>query len=241
MVNFLSIVFLVMNFENCYQIKTMQEYESLLKFNNLKFEDYDIQLQTNYSYIFKLKDDSFLLIPGDSKSNGILFSDQQCFEIFYSQDKFPIENPEKHYFDFQPEMMQNIDSAFPEYKRYLENKFQIDSLRLTFEGVNSMFREILESKKSYDPIDVLALGNVLGQYYIKINVGARWSYVKRYGLYNPYYEPHIYYQDHFVSIYEMVVAYLKSKDKNGLKKMLLFPSKIPQSRLDKDQVVYKIF
>lgn len=179
--------------KDCYQIKKSKQLISYLKKQGRDaIIDFDYQLQTNYGFVHKLKNGEVIFIPNDLKSDAILFEDKKCFDKIIKKDQFPIPNPGKDMFDIEGERMRTFHLQAEHYKDHLNKGLKFDFKKITKKSAQAYLSKVIgrKIKKLTTPKDVVALISVIGEL-VKQETNGKWFLEKRYGMYNPIYEPNI--------------------------------------------------
>ena len=179
--------------KDCYQIKKSKELISYLKKQGRDaIIDFDYQLRTNYGFVHKLKNGEVIFIPNDLKSDAILFEDKKCFDKIIKKDQFPIANPGKDMFDIEGERMRTFHLQAEHYKDHLNKVLKFDFKEITKGSAQAYLSKVIgrKIKKLTTPTDVVALICVIGEL-VKQETNGKWFLEKRYGMYNPIYEPNI--------------------------------------------------
>lgn len=149
--------------------------------------DCDYQLSTNYAYVYHLKNDEVVFIPNTFQGDGILFKNTKSFDDMVKNEVFPIENPDKTFFETEMNSIisinKNIGNAQKLFNEQLQQNFAtVDSSTL------KIYYEHTLSENGAGNKYLIALITLVGDHLKKINNG-RWALIKKYGQYNPYYEP----------------------------------------------------
>lgn len=179
--------------KECYQIKDPQELTDYLKGQGRDaFHDWDYQLQTNYGFVHKLKNGQVAFFDNHFNQKAILFDTEKCFDDVIKADKFPIENPEQEIFDVEGDRMKTFHLQADKYRQHLNSVLKFDFQEINKEAAQAYLKKVIGRfiKKLTKPRDVVALISVIGEL-VKQETNGKWFLVKRYGTYNPIYEPNI--------------------------------------------------
>jgi len=179
--------------KDCYHIKTSKALIGYLKKHSRDaIIDFDYQLQTNYGFVYQLKNGEVIFIPNDLKSDAILFESKKCFDEIIKKDQFPIPNPGKDMFDIEGERMRTFHLQAEYYKDHLNKVLKFNFKEITKESVQTYLSKVIgrKIKKLTTPTDIVALISVIGEL-VKRETSGKWILEKRYGMYNPIYEPNI--------------------------------------------------
>lgn len=179
--------------ENCYQIKTAEELADYIKQHERDaFHDWDYQLQTNAGFVHELPNGEVAFFDSLFKHPAILFKSKKCFDDVVRQDKFPVDNPEPEMFDIEGERMKTFHLQADYYRNHLNRTLEFDFLEITKEAAQAYLRKVIgrKIKGLTTGTDVVALICVIGEL-VKSETGGKWFLVKRYGIYNPIFEPYI--------------------------------------------------
>jgi|GEM_PF-6198590 len=230
--------------EKCFKVITMDQADDILKKNALQGDDFKFQLRTNYAYMFEIGK-KWLLVPNHFDNDCILFDSFECFDDFYKKDTFPIENSEKDIFEYEDSgIIKRMDIHYPKYIEYFKKELNDSSIAVNKESIKKCFLYLKEkdSKNELDIIDGIAFVGVFGEYFRQVR-GGKWAYLKRYGQYNPYYEPHIYIEGKLVSVYHRVFSvFFNNEYEKFIHNAMSWPlSGYKLSSLAGDNVEYKIF
>ena len=176
----------------------------------------DYQLNTNYANIYHLENDEVVLIPSTFQGDGILFKNSKSFDIMIANEIFPIENPDKCLFELEMNKIIGIDKNIDIFQELLNNQFKLNYttidksiLKTYYQNVLSLYKKSVDKNKYSIPLMAL-----VGQYLIGIK-GGHWALIKRYGIYNPYYEPVIVTSDNSIIFFsDALFRMLESKIDN---------------------------
>lgn len=177
----------------CYHIKEPKELAEYLKqLGRDAFHDWDYQLQTNYGFIHELENGQVAFFDNHFIEKAILFDTRKCFEDVIRADKFPIDNPEKEMFEIEGDRMLTFHLQADYYRQHLNTVLKFDFPEITKEAAQAYLKKAIGRfiKKLTTPKDVVALISVIGEL-VKQEADGRWFLEKRYGTYNPIYEPNI--------------------------------------------------
>lgn len=150
----------------------------------------DYQLNTNYANIYHLENDEVVLIPSTFQGNGLLFKNSKSFDNMIANEIFPIENPTKSLFELEMKSILGIDKNINIFQELLNDQFKLNYATINKSILKTYYQNVLGLyKKSTDKNKYLIpLMALVGQY-LKDIKGGQWALIKRYGIYNPYYEP----------------------------------------------------
>jgi hypothetical protein len=178
---------------DCYEIKSTKTLITYLKKQGRDaFNDFDYQLQTNYGFVHELKNGEVAFFDNHFKHKAILFKTKKCFKDILKKDQFPIENPDKDMFEVEGDRMKTFHLQSDHYRKHLNNVLKFDFQNITKEAAQSYLSKVVgrSIKKLTTPTDVIALISVIGEL-VKKETNGKWFLEKRYGTYNPIYEPNI--------------------------------------------------
>jgi len=179
--------------QNSFHIKPSEELiEYVQKFGRDAYLDFDFQLETNYGFIHKLENGKIVFFPNNFKHDGILFDDKKCFETIIKNDKFPIENPERDMFELEIERIRTFHLQADHYKNHLNHVLKFEFDKITREAAQAYLKKVIgrSIKKLTTATDIIALISVIGEL-IKKETNGKWFLIKRYGLYNPFFQPNL--------------------------------------------------
>ena len=179
---------------NCYEIKKVEELFDLVTIIDKRSShyDFDYQLQTNYGRVYELSNGQVIFIPRNFRGDGLLCQDKECFQDIVNSDKFPIDNPEQEMFDVEGDRMKTFHLQIDHYRQHLNNVLKFDFQEINKEAAQAYLKKVVGRKIKIltTATDVVALISVIGEL-VKAETGGKWFLVKRYGTYNPSYEPNI--------------------------------------------------
>jgi hypothetical protein len=178
---------------DCYQIKSSEELTEYLRHQGRDaFHDWDYQLQTNYGFVHELPNGEVVFFDNHFKYPAILFSTKKCFADVISLDKFPVDNPEQDMFDIEGDKMKSFHLQADYYRNHLNKVLKFDFPEITKEAAQGYLKKVIgrKIKNLTTGTDVVALISVIGEL-VKAETGGKWFLEKRYGMYNPIYEPNI--------------------------------------------------
>ena len=203
-----------------------------LKQNKRSIESFDFQLETNNSFIYKLKNE-IVILPGnlDSHENGLIVKNREVFEDMLENDYFPIETNSKAYYEVFKEKILKIPNNVSENIMLLEKTLdiKIDKVEydeVFFQTINSAIRKKLKVRSKLHDDYLVELSVLLGEIIVKRN-GGYWELEKQYGLFNPYFIPNIIYNNVKLSVIETILIGLediKHFDLKFLYKSLVDPN-----------------
>ncbi|MBT30326.1 MAG: hypothetical protein CMO01_11765 [Thalassobius sp.] len=231
--------------EKCFKVITMDQADDILNKNALKANDFSFQLQTNYAYMFEI-DEKWLLIPNHFDGDCILFDSFECYDNFYKNETFPVENNAKDIFEYEDsEILKRMDIHYPKYIEYFKKALNDSTIAVNKESIKKCFLYLKEkdANRKLVTIDGIAFVGVFGEYF-RQEKGGKWAYIKRYGQYNPYYEPHIYIEAEgkLISVYNTVFRFFDEKFEKFMHNTMTWGftgSRL--SSLERDKIEYKIF
>ncbi|MDE1192511.1 MAG: hypothetical protein PW786_10275 [Arachidicoccus sp.] len=165
---------------------------------------FDFYLSTNLCFVYCLKSGEVVLLPNEraDTSKGILFSEKKYFDECVENDSFPIENEGKgmqqRYQDEIKTINTQTDKMFYELSSKLSPKEILDvnnisSLSKLLDLTKKKWKKLTTQEQFYATL-------LLGEY-VRRTYKGRWLLIKKYGTFNPYYEPTILYPDS--SIFEL--------------------------------------
>jgi hypothetical protein len=180
-------IFTLLMAEN-YKIATVQELAKVLLEDGKNIYHPDEQLQTNYAFVFFLKSGKVVLLPNDrlDKSQGLLFDTRQAYQNCLQNDSFPIPEKQTVVEDRYKEQILNVETNI---NTYLQEAANLVSYDLAKGNLKDLLLELRKhNQKKYKEKDyfysVLALGE-----YIRTVKNGKWTILKRYRTFNPYYTP----------------------------------------------------
>jgi hypothetical protein len=176
-----------------YQIKEVQELVNYLqKQGRDAFNDCDYQLQTNYGFVHELKNGQVVFFDNHFNEKAILFETKKCFDDIIKKDQFPVDNPDKEMFEVEGDRMKTFHLQADHYRQHLNGVLKFDFSEITKEAAQAYLKKVIGRfiKKLTTPTDIVALISVIGEL-VKQETNGKWFLEKRYGIYNPIYEPNI--------------------------------------------------
>jgi hypothetical protein len=177
-----------------YEIMKAKKMISYLKKNGRKdpYFDFDFQLQTNYGFVFILKNGRVAFIPNNFRDDAILFNNRQSYQKTINSDFFPIENPDKSLYDVEIKRISTINKQIEFYQTHLNTVLKFDFKKLDIESAQVYMKKIIgrKIKKMTTDTDLIALIAILGEI-LRQRINGKWLLEKWYGTYNPYYMPRI--------------------------------------------------
>ncbi len=180
--------------QDCYEIKKTDELVKHLKSNGRTdpYEDFDYQLQTNYAWVFELKNGQVVLIGNSFRHGGLIFRDKECFNQTVNADKFPIENPDKSLYDIEIDRIKSINKQIDIYREHLNTVLKFDFQELTREAAQAYIKKVVGRtiKKLTTDTDLVALIAIFGEI-MRREIKGKWVLEKWYGTFNPYFMPKI--------------------------------------------------
>ena len=178
---------------NCYQIKTAEELIDYLKTQGRDaIHDTDYQLQTNCGWVHELENGQVAFFANNFQYQAILFDNKKCFDDIVRQDKFPVDNPEQEIIDIEGDRMKSFHLQADHYRKHLNTVLKFNFPEITKEAAQAYLKKVIgrKIKTLTTGTDVVALISVIGEL-VKAETGGKWFLEKRYGTYNPIYEPSI--------------------------------------------------
>ncbi len=178
---------------DCYQIKAPEDLADYLKqLGRDAFHDWDYQLQTNYGFVHELGNGQVAFFDNHFNQKAILFDTKKCFDDVIKADKFPVENPDKEIFEIEGDRMLTFHLQADHYRQHLNKVLKFNFPEITKEAAQAYLKKAIGRfiKKLTTPTDVVALISVIGEL-VKQETNGKWFLEKRYGTYNPIYEPNI--------------------------------------------------
>lgn len=177
----------------CYQVKDPQELVDYLRqLGRDAYYDWNYQLKTNSGFVHELENGQVVFFDNYFKYKAILFDSRKCFDNILQADWFPVENPEKGTFENEGDRMKTFHLQSDYYRRHLNQVLKFDFPEITKEAAQVYLRKVIGRfiRKMTTSTDVVALISVIGEL-VKQETNGRWFLKKRYGMYNPIYEPNI--------------------------------------------------
>ena len=176
------------------KIKKVSELINHLKKNGIDdpYLESDYQLKTNYGFVYEIKNGEVVFLPHDFRGQGLLISDKKEFKKLLKEDRFPIENPIKTIFEGESERLLELPSQVEHYKDYLNKSLKFEFTSITKESAQLYLKKVVGRtiKTVATNKEKLAIIVIFG-HLIKEETNGSWLLLKRYGKYNPYYEPQI--------------------------------------------------
>lgn len=177
----------------CYHIKEPEELTEYLKqLGRDAFHDWDYQLETNYGFVHELENGQVAFFDNHFNHKAILFDTKKCFDDVIKADKFPVDNPDKDMFEIEGDRMLTFHLQADHYRQHLNSVLKFDFPEITKEAAQAYLKKVIGRfiKRLTTPTDVVALISVIGEL-VKQETNGKWFLEKRYGTYNPIYEPNI--------------------------------------------------
>jgi hypothetical protein len=200
-----------------YEVKQVPVLIDYLKVNKKKpYIGFDIQLPTNYAHVYYLENGEVVLVPATYKPEqyGLLLQSKIVLDEMIHKDSFPIENSDKQILEYAPNALLKLpDIAF--FKNYLDKKLALNDI-LDKTSIQKYYAGVLKLKKRNIilPLDYIALG-ILFESLIKQDMNGEWILLKKYGTFNPYFEPAILSPDKkIISSFGMVMGLLDNNVKD---------------------------
>ncbi|HYE55343.1 MAG TPA: hypothetical protein VD996_10880 [Chitinophagaceae bacterium] len=179
---------------NCYEIKEPAALIEYLEKHGCTdpYEDFDYQLQTNYGFVYQLKNGQVVFIDNTFRHGGLIFRDKQCFQQTLDSEIFPFENPHKTLYDSELERIRSIHKNIDFYRQHLNKVCKLDHKELTREAAQAYLKKLVGRtiRKLTTDTDLVALIAVFGEI-MRRETGGKWMLEKWYGTYNPYFIPRI--------------------------------------------------
>lgn len=177
--------------KNCYQIKPIEKLLSHLQSLGSQFFD-GYQLSTNAGWVHELRDGQVIFLSGTLRDPGLICDSKECFDQFIRADQFPMDNPEQDMYDTERERIKSFHLQTSYYLEYLNSTLKLNYKELNKESAIVYLKKIVgrEIKKLNTNQDIIALISIFGQL-IKEETDGKWFLEKKYGTYNPKYEPNI--------------------------------------------------
>ncbi len=178
---------------DCHQIKSPEELIEYLKQQGRDaFHDFDYQQQTNYGFVHELKNGEIVFFENHFEHKATLINSKKCFDDIISNDRFPVENPEQDMFDIEGDKMKSFHLLADYYRNHLNRILKFDFPEITKEAAQAYLKKVIRRKikKLTSGTNIVALISVIGEL-VKAAAIGRWLLEKRYGTYNPIYEPNI--------------------------------------------------
>lgn len=178
--------------KDCYQIKPIDELLSYLKTLGRHVVEDGYQLETNAGWVHELHDGRVIFLAGTLRDPGLICESKGCFNQFIQKDHFPFDNPEQELFDVEYERIKSFHTQTPHYMDYLNKVLKLDFKELTKEVALVYLKKVVGRtiRKLTVDKDIVALISIFGQL-VKEETDGKWFLQKRYGTYNPKFEPHI--------------------------------------------------
>lgn len=182
----LSIFTLLMT-EN-YKISTVQELTKVLLEDGKNINQPDEQLQTNYAFVFFLNSGKVVLLPNDrlNESQGLLFDTRKAYENCLQNDSFPIPEKQTVVEDRYKEQILSVETNIDTYLQEAANLVDYDLAKGNLKDLLLQLRK--HNQKKYKEKDYFYSALALGEY-IRMIKNGKWTILKRYRTFNPYYTP----------------------------------------------------
>jgi hypothetical protein len=173
---------------NDYKIATVKELSKMLLKNGKYIDNPDEQLQTNFAFVYYLSSGKVILLPNDrlDKSQGLLFEHKDIYNHYLQNDSFPIPEKQTVVEDRYKQEILSVDTKINDYVLEAARLVSYDLSSGSLEGLLLQLRE--HNQKRYIERDYFISALVLGEY-IRIERNGKWSVMKRYRTFNPYYTP----------------------------------------------------
>lgn len=200
-------------------IKPFSILELILRSNygvNYFDKNLGYQLNTNYGFIYPLKDGKRIFIPHDRRSDGILFKDENILKNILSEDVFPIENPNRNFLESEKDRILDLPNNVDYFLDFLKKVLKLEFKEIDQNGLKICLSKVVGRKLKgvTTATEEIALIILAGEFIIS-QYGGEWFLQKRYGLYNPYYEPNILTNEKKVTmITSIITGSLKWKTSN---------------------------
>jgi hypothetical protein len=142
--------------------------------------------------VHELKTGEVIFFDNHFRHKAILFNSKKCFKDILKKDKFPVDNPEKEFFEAEADRMKTFHLQADHYRKHLNKVLKLEFKEITKEAAQAYLSKVIgrNIKKLTTPTDIIALISVIGEL-VKNETRGKWFLEKRYGLYNPIYEPNI--------------------------------------------------
>lgn len=177
--------------KDCYKIKPIEELLAhLQKVGRQVFDGY--QLNTNAGWVHQLEDGNVIFLSGTLRDPGLICDSKECFDRFIQDDQFPMDNPEQDMYDTERERIMSFHLQTSYYLEHLNSTLKLSFKEINKESALIYLKKIIgrEIRKLNTNQDIVALIAIFGQL-IKQETDGKWFLEKRYGTYNPKYEPNI--------------------------------------------------
>lgn len=176
-----------------YTIIASDKMLSYLRKNGRKdYLDFDLQLQTNYGFVYYLKSKEVVFVPNNFKNDAILFENKKNYQKTIDSDFFPIENPEQNLYDIELDRIRSINKQIEFYQNHLNTVLNFQFKTVDVDTAQAYMKKIIgrKIKKLTTETDLVALIAIIGEIMRK-RIKGKWLLEKWYGMYNPYYMPRI--------------------------------------------------
>ena len=177
--------------KDCFKVKPVDELSDYLKsIGRHVFDGY--QLETNLGWVHELADGQVIFLSGTLRDPGLICDSEECFDKFIQDDQFPMDNPEHDMFDTECERIKSFHLQTSFYREHLNSILKLDFKEISKELALVYLNKIVdrEIRKLNTNQDIVALIAIFGQL-IKEETDGKLFLEKRYGTYNPKYEPNI--------------------------------------------------
>ena len=175
-----------------FQIDKAENLIKYLNSNGREDIDFDYQLETNAGFVFNLENGKVVFLPNDFQSKGLLIENKEIFKEMIENDYLPIEKEFKNLFETEIQQIQNINNEINNYQIHLNKTLKFDFQELNKEAAHFYLKKVVGRtiKQLTTDKDIVGLIAIFGEL-IRKEVNGKWFTFKRYGKYNPYYEPNI--------------------------------------------------
>lgn len=196
-----------------YRIVKVKNLKEIISEDNRNIFEYDVQLPNN-CFAYYLSDDKVIVLPNSLKDNhmGIFFLEKRSFDKAIIEDKLPIDNPSKTFFELEIEIIREINKNIDYYQSWLNEQFNGNYKEVDINILNFYYRNLKQkqSNSKLAPKDYVAFATLVTQHLLKSD-NTKWGLYKKYGQYNPYYEPCILYGDDMINfIFPRIWKYIDS-------------------------------
>lgn len=189
---------------NDYYVLSVTELKAKLKEESRDLLDFDIQLRYSNALVYYLRSGKVVLMPSGSynKSSGVLFSNKDVYDKYFSLDSFPVQNEIVSFAEgFQKEIL-NIRTNHDELTKYLSAIYKIDFDSKSLPQILMIAKERVGKNRISDK-ESMYTSLLLGEF-IRKEINGKWILLKEYGTFNPYYVPAIINSKEFVIVLSYV-------------------------------------
>lgn len=168
----------------CYEIIEIDKARELAS-----IENYQGQVPKNHANIYQLDSGKLLVKPqGFSVKQAIIFDNRACLDQFIVADKYPIENTDEQFFDYDPEGISQLPQSLDKYLNHLNQKYKQDFEAIDEETALYAAKMLRRKAKRLSGYEQLALLMIISEY-ARAYYDCTWVLEKQYGTMNPYYNP----------------------------------------------------